>query len=138
MAARKKPVSDLHGDTMGLVNLLLGIPLFGFATLIVTPMMEWLEALDPFLHILAMGLIAVTAPSWSAIIFTNAWRIYLLIFAAPGWIAWKVFSFVFDAFGVLAGIGSLLLMGIVGWLSLVVWALGWEQTPAYLLSLIGL
>jgi|DEB0MinimDraft_6_1074348.scaffolds.fasta_scaffold04616_10 hypothetical protein len=28
--------------------------------------------------------------------------------------------------------------GIVGWLSLVVWALGWEQTPAYLLSLIGL
>ena len=30
MAAHKKPVSDLTAPTLGLVNLILGIPLFGF------------------------------------------------------------------------------------------------------------
>ena len=136
MAARKKPVSDLSFGMMGIVNLILGLPLFGFVASIVGPMMTWLEAFDSTLHLLALTAICLSIGFWFPIIFFGAWKIYLLIFAAPFWIAWKIFSFVVDAFGVLAGIGSLLMMGIVGWLSFVVWALGWEQTPAYLLSLI--
>lgn len=136
MAAHKKPVSDLTAPTLGLVNLILGIPLFGFVASIVSPMMEWLEASSPGLHLLALAVICLGISFWFPLIFVNGWKIYLLIFAAPFWIVWKIFSFVFDAFGVLAGIGSLLVMGIVGWLSLVVWALGWEQTPTYLASLI--
>jgi hypothetical protein len=136
MAARKKPVSDLSFGMMGIVNLILGLPLFAFAASIVGPMMTWLEAFDGALYLLALAAIVFSMQFWFAIIFVNGWKIYLLIFAAPFWIAWKIFSFVVDAFGVLAGIGSLLVMGIVGWLSFVVWALGWEQTPAYLLSLI--
>lgn len=136
MAARKKPISDLSHGMMGIVNLILGLPLFGFVASIVSPMMAWLEAVDPLLHLLALAVICLGMSFWFPIIFMNGWKIYLLIFAAPFWIAWKIFSFVVDAFGVLAGIGSLLVMGIVGWLGFVVWALGWEQTPAYLLSLI--
>lgn len=132
MAARKKPISDLSHGMMGIVNLILGLPLFGFVASIVSPMMAWLEAVDPLLHLLALAVICLGMSFWFPIIFMNGWKIYLLIFAAPFWIVWKVFSFVVDAFGVLAGIGSLLVMGIVGWLGFVVWALGWEQTPAYL------